>query len=80
MAAFDSVIEILCRHDIAPISFAATKLIGRTDGAQFKLTSRGGLTNGFMVAFMQGKGLEIPKRPDSFGYDRHHRDEGDDGY
>jgi hypothetical protein len=37
MAAFDSVIEIFCRHDIAPISFAATELIGRPDRAQFKL-------------------------------------------
>jgi len=32
------------------------------------------------LAFMQGKGLEIPKRPDPFKYDRHGRDEGKGGY
>ena len=32
------------------------------------------------LAFMQGKGLEIPKRPDPFKYDRHLRDEGKGGY
>jgi hypothetical protein len=29
------------------------------------------------LAFVQGKGLEIPKRPEPFGYDRH-RHEGND--
>jgi hypothetical protein len=27
------------------------------------------------LAFLQGKNVEIPKRPDPFGYDRHLRDE-----
>jgi hypothetical protein len=31
------------------------------------------------LAFMQGKGLEIPKRPNPLGYDLHRRDEGNDG-
>ena len=31
------------------------------------------------LAFMQGKGAEIPKRP-PFKYDRHLRDEGKGGY
>jgi len=32
------------------------------------------------LAFMQGKGLEIPKRPDTFKHERHLRDEGKGGY
>jgi hypothetical protein len=32
------------------------------------------------LAFMQGKGLEIPKRPEPFKRDRHGRDEGKGGY
>ena len=32
------------------------------------------------LAFIKGKGLEIPKRPDTFKHERHLRDEGKGGY